>query len=260
MPRVSVTIITLNESAHIAAAIDSAAWADEVIVVDAGSADDTLAIAHARGARTFTRAWTGYVDQKNHAAALAANDWIFSLDADERITPPLAAEIRERLVPEPPVRGYRVPRVTFHLGRWIRTTDFYPDYQTRLYDRRAARWQGKYVHESVVVDGGAGELSQELQHYSYRDLADHLDRINRYTTLAARQMHENGRRAGAADLLLHPPAAFVRNYILRRGFADGMPGLTLSMVNAYSVLLKFAKLWELGQKSQVPGPKSQAPT
>ncbi len=250
MPRVTVTIITLDEAAHIADAIDSAAWADEIIVVDSGSVDDTLAIARARGARTETRAWTGYVDQKNFAAGLATHDWIFSLDADERIPPALASEVRALLSSEPPRGGYRVPRVTFHLGRWIRTTDFYPDFQTRLYDRRRARWQGRYVHESVTVDGEPGQLTNELQHYSYRNLSDHLDRINAYTTLAARQMHESGRRARAIDLLLHPPAAFLRNYVLRRGFLDGTAGLTLSMVNAYSVLLKFAKLWELQRCSR----------
>jgi glycosyltransferase involved in cell wall biosynthesis len=245
VPKVSVTIITLNEADHIAAAIGSAAWADEVIVVDAESTDDTPAIARAHGAAVHTRRWTGYVDQKNHAAALAAHDWIFSLDADERITPALAAEVRARLADEPPCPAYRVPRVTFHLGRWIRTTDFYPDFQTRLYDRRAAWWRGRYVHESVGTDGPVGRLTNELEHYSYRDLADHLGRINRYTSLAARQMHEAGRRARAVDLLVHPPAAFLRNYVLRRGFLDGTVGLTLSLVNAYSVLLKFAKLWEL---------------
>ncbi len=250
MPRVTVTIITLDEAAHIADAIDSAAWADEIIVVDSGSVDDTLAIARARGARTETRAWTGYVDQKNFAASLASHDWIFSLDADERIPPALASEIRALLATEPHRGGYRVPRVTFHLGRWVRTTDFYPDYQTRLYDRRKGRWQGRYVHESVTVDGNTGQLTTELLHYSYRDLTDHLDRINAYTTLAARQMHESGRRARAVDLLLHPPAAFLRNYILRRGFLDGTAGLTLSLVNAYSVLLKFAKLWELQRCSR----------
>jgi glycosyltransferase involved in cell wall biosynthesis len=245
VPRVSVTIITLNEADHIADAIESASWADEVIVVDSGSTDGTPDIARAKGAEVSTRAWSGYVDQKNHAASLASNDWVFSLDADERITPALASEVRALLHAEPPHRGLRVPRVTYHLGRWVRTTDFYPDYQTRLYDRRAARWQGKYVHESVRVDGEVGRLRNELQHYSYRNLADHLDRINRYTTLAARQMHEAGRRAGPFDLLLHPPAAFLRNYVLRRGFLDGTAGLTLSLVNSYTVLLKFAKLWEL---------------
>lgn len=253
MPPVTVTIITKDEATHIAAAITSASWADEVIVVDCGSTDDTVAIATSMRARVDFRAWTGWIDQKNHAAALASNDWIFSLDADERITPELAAEIRTLLAAEPPKRGYRVPRVTFYLGRWIRTTDFFPDFQTRLYDRRAARWDGKYVHESVGVDGPVGDLKNELQHYSYDDLRDHLDRINRYTTLAARQMHEDGRRAGAFDLLVHPPAAFLRNYVLRRGFLDGTVGLTLSSVNAYSVFLKFAKLWELQHGSGKAG-------
>jgi glycosyltransferase involved in cell wall biosynthesis len=262
VPKVSVTIITLNEAAHVAAAIDSASWADEIVLVDCGSSDETVSIARAKGARVETRAWTGYVDQKNFAAGLASNDWIFSLDADERIPPSLAGEVRTVLGSDSPHRGYRVPRVTFHLGRWIRTTDFYPDYQTRLYDRRAARWYGQYVHESVTVDAGStGRLTNELQHYSYRDLGDHLDRINRYSTLAARQMYERGRRTGAFDLLVHPPAAFLRNYILRRGFMDGTAGLTLSLVNSYSVFLKFAKLWELQSSSgarTAPSPEPRA--
>ena len=257
MPRVTVTIITLDEAAHIADAIDSAAWADEIVVVDSGSVDDTLAVARGKGARTGTRAWTGYVDQKNFAASLASHDWIFSLDADERIPASLASEIRAVLATEPPVHGYRVPRVTYHLGRWVRTTDFYPDYQTRLYDRRKAQWQGRYVHESVAVEGPAGQLTKELHHYSYRNLSDHLDRINAYATLAARQMHEGGRRARTVDLLMHPPAAFLRNYVLRRGFLDGTAGLILSVVNTYSVFLKFAKLWEIqrlpAHGSSLPG-------
>jgi hypothetical protein len=197
------------------------------------------------------REWSGYVDQKNFAAERAVHDWIFSLDADERVTPALAAEIRALLVAEPRARGYRQPRVTHHLGRWVRTTDFYPDYQTRLYDRRAARWRGKYVHESVAVDGPVGQLRGELEHYSFRNLRDQLDRINHYTTLAARQMHEAGRRSGPLHLLVHPPAAFLRNYVLRRGVLDGTAGLTISLMNAYSVFLKFAKLWEMQRAQEV---------
>jgi glycosyltransferase involved in cell wall biosynthesis len=255
VPNLSVTIITLNEADHIAHAIDSAAWADEIIVVDSGSTDGTVDIARAKGVTVATRPWTGYVDQKNHAATLATHDWIFSLDADERIPPALANEIRALLSAEPPRNGYRLPRVTFHLGRWMRTTDFYPDYQTRLYNRRAARWRGNHVHESVSVDGGAGQLGHELQHYSFKDLRDQIGRINHYSTLAARQMHETGRRTGPFELLVHPPAAFLRNYILRRGFLDGTAGLTLSLVNSYSVFLKFAKLWELQHISTGPGGK-----
>ena len=248
MPKLSVTIITLNEADHIAAAIDSVGWADEVIVIDSGSTEGTADIARATRATVVVREWPGYVEQKNHAATLAANDWILSLDADERIPPALAGEIQGVLRQEPAARAYRIPRVTFHLGRWIRTTDFYPDFQTRLYDRRAARWRGKYVHESVTADGPVGRLEHQIEHYSYRDLRDHLDRINHYTSLAARQMHEAGRRSGPLHLLVHPPAAFIRNYVLRRGFTDGTAGLLLSMVNSYSVFLKFAKLWELGRR------------
>jgi glycosyltransferase involved in cell wall biosynthesis len=265
VPPVSVTIITLNEADHIADAIRSAAWADEVIVIDSGSTDGTVDLARQAGARVECRTWTGWIDQKNFAAGLAAHDWIFSLDADERITPALAEEVRATLRADPPVRGYRIPRVTFHLGKWIRTTDFYPDFQTRLYDRRSARWQGGHVHESVTVDGASGQLTQELQHYSYRDLADHLARINTYSSLAARTMFEKGRRATFADILLHPPAAFLRNYILRRGVLDGTAGLTISAINAYWVFLKFAKLWELERNPQsripdpneIPDPESQ---
>lgn len=252
VPKVTVTIITLKEAEHIAAAIDSARWADEVLVVDCGSTDGTVDIARSTGAVVLCREWTGYVDQKNFAAERASHDWIFSLDADERITPALAAEVRTLLTTEPPLGGYRLPRVAYHLGRWVRTTDFYPDYQTRLYDRRTARWRGQYVHESVSVDGPVGQLRHELQHYSFRNLRDQLDRINHYTTLAARQMHESGRRSGPLHLLVHPPAAFLRNYLLRRGILDGTAGLTISLMNAYSVFLKFAKLWEMQREEKVP--------
>jgi glycosyltransferase involved in cell wall biosynthesis len=252
---VTVTIITKDEADHIVAAIESARWANEIIVVDCGSQDDTVTLARAAGVRVEHREWTGWVDQKNFAARLASHDWIFSLDADERLTPRMAQEIRSILATEPPHRAYRVPRVTFHLGRWIRSTDFYPDFQTRLYDRRAARWQGRYVHESVSVDGPVGQLTNELLHYSYRDLHDHLERINQYTTLAARQMHERGRRASILDLLVQAPAAFLRNYVLRRGFTDGGVGLTLSLVNAYAVFAKFAKLREIEREPHTDSPR-----
>jgi len=248
VPKVSVTIITRNEAADIEAACESVAWADEIVVVDSGSTDETAAIARRRGARVEERGWPGYIAQKNYAASIAAHDWILSLDADERVTPALAAEIRSRLSGEPVEHAFRVPRVTFHLGRWIRTTDWYPDYQTRLYDRRSAEWTGRYVHEAVTVRGGTGQLRGELQHYAYRDIADHLETIDRYTTLAATQMHEDGRRATALDLALHPLFAFLRNYIVRGGIRDGATGFLISRMNAFYVFLKFAKLWELQRK------------
>ena len=198
-------------------------------------------IARTKGATVITREWPGYVDQKNFAAERASHDWIFSLDADERVTPALAADPRALLAAGPAAPAYRIARVTFHLGRWLRTTDFYPDPRKPGCTTDARRaGVARDVHESVTADGPVGRLNEEIQHYSYRDLHDHLDRINHYTSLAARQMHEAGRRTWPLDLLVHPPAAFLRNFVLRRGFLDGGVGLTLSLVNAYAVFAKFA--------------------
>jgi glycosyltransferase involved in cell wall biosynthesis len=245
VPGITAIVITLNEAAHIDACLDAVAFADERIVVDSGSTDGTPDLARAKGARVEVRGWPGYAAQKNAAAELASHDWVLSVDADERVTPALAAEIRDTLN-APAHAGYRMPRVTFHLGRWIRTTDWYPDFQLRLYDRRRGRWTPRRVHESVTVEGTPGVLGGELQHYAYRDIEHHLDTINRYTTLAAEQLQEAGRRAGLGDLVLHPPAAFFRNYILRRGIADGVPGFIISAMNTHYVFLKFAKLWARG--------------
>ena len=245
MPGVSVIVITLNEAAHIEACLQSVAWADDVVVVDSGSTDGTPALARAKGARVVERGWPGYSEQKNFAAAEARHDWVLSVDADERVTPELAAEIKTRLDSSPTETGFRVPRVTWHLGKWIRTTDWYPDYQLRLYDRRRAKWASRRVHESVSAEGEVGRLRNDLQHYAYRDIGHHHQTMDRYTTLAAEEMHANGRRAGVFHLTIHPWAAFMRNYILRRGFLDGSAGFIISVMNAYYVFLKFAKLRSL---------------
>ena len=256
MPKLSVTVVAKNEAADLGSALASVAWADEIVVVDSHSTDDTSAIARQYTDRVVVHDWLGHIEQKNYAASLASHDWILSLDADERVTPALADEIRSVMSGTPHEAAFRVPRVTWHLGRWIRTTDWYPDFQTRLYDRRLAKWTGRYVHEAVTVDGEVGRLRGELQHYAYRDIADHLDTIDRYTTYAARQMHEDGRRAGILQLLGHPPLAFLRNYIAHRGILDGGPGLIVSALNSYYVFLKFAKLRELeSQKSEVSSQK-----
>ena len=250
MPKLSVTAITKNEAADIGAALESVAWADELIVVDSGSTDGTPAIARRHAAHVVEREWPGYIAQKNYAASIASHDWILSLDADERVTPELAREIQQAIAATSPNAAYRVPRVTWYLGRWIRTTDWYPDYQTRLYDRRLAKWTGKYVHEAVTVRGAVGRLRGELHHFPYRDIADHLETIDRYTTYAARQMHEDGRRAGLPQIAGHPPLAFIRNYLIHGGIRDGAPGFIISALNAYYVFLKFSKLWELQQQKE----------
>ena len=251
--KLTVTVITLNEAANIEACLASVAWADERLVIDSHSTDDTAARATASGARVIVRDWPGYSAQKNFAAGEAAHDWILSIDADERVTPELAEEIRSILssAPEPP--GFRIPRMTWHLGRWIRTTDWYPDYQLRLYDRRAGEWNGRRVHESVrLAQGAPGQLTHDLQHYPYRDISHHLATIDRYTTLAAEQMAADGKRPSIAGVALHPPFAFLRNYILRGGFKNGSAGFIVSALNSYYVFLKLAKAREMPES-----PRSQ---
>ena len=247
--KLSVTVITLNEAAHIGAALASVAWADEIIVIDCGSSDGTVDIARLQATRVEVRDWPGYGAQKNRAAELASHDWILSLDADERVTPELAQEIRG-ILQHPGAAGYRIPRVTWYLGRWIRSTDWYPDLQLRLYDRRAARWNLRQVHESVDLGERPGRLRHEIQHYAYRDVSHHLATIDRYTTLAADQWMEDGRRTTALEAVVHPPLAFLRNYILRGGFRDGAAGVLVSLLNSYYVFLKFVKLWERQQRPQ----------
>ena len=252
--KLTVTVITFNEAEHIAETLASVAWADEIIVVDSGSTDGTAEIARGRATRVVTRPWPGYSAQKNFAADEASHDWVLSIDADERVTPELAAEIRALLARGPEAGGYRVRRVSYYLGRWIRSTDWFPDLQLRLYDRRAGRWNDLPIHESFRLTAGEpGRLRAELQHYAYRDISHHLAKIDAYTTLIADQWEAEGRRTGPLMMAVHPWFAFVRNYVLRGGFRDGTAGFVVSLLNAYYVFLKLAKLWERQRRRGQPG-------
>jgi glycosyltransferase involved in cell wall biosynthesis len=244
---ISAVLITLNEEPRIAAALASVRFCDEVVVMDAGSVDATRAIAEAAGARVVVRPWEGFTAQRNHAVNEARHDWVLAVDADERVTAPLRAEIEGLRAAGFGHPGYRIPRVAFYLGRWIRGTDWYPDPQLRLFDRRRGRWTGGLIHESVHVDGETGRLHGELEHYSYVDISDHLSTIDRYTTLWAKQAHAEGRRAGILDGCLASSWAFLRNYVLKRGFLMGEAGLTISTLNAYYTYAKMAKLRELAR-------------
>jgi glycosyltransferase involved in cell wall biosynthesis len=248
--KLTVTVITRNEAAHIAAALRSVSWADEIIVVDSYSTDETVEIARQHATRVDVRAWPGYGAQKNYAAEIAANDWILSLDADDRGSPELASAIAELMRRGPDAPGYRVPRVTWYLGRWIRSTDWYPDFQLRLYDRRAGRFNSRPVHESIELTGQPGYLRHDLQHYAYRDVSHHLATIDRYTTLAAEQWNADGRRTSVLQAAVHPPLAFLRNYALRGGFRDGAAGFVISALNSYYVFLKHVKRWERQQAAR----------
>jgi glycosyltransferase involved in cell wall biosynthesis len=239
-------LIAQNEEKTIEDALRSVAFCDEIVLVDSGSSDRTREIAEASGARVIVNApWPGFVAQRDFATRAARHDWVLALDADERVSDPLRAEIEALRKAGFEAAGYRMPRVAFYLGRTIRGTDWYPDWQVRLFDRRRAGWQGDLVHESVVVRGPVARLRGELEHQPYADISDHLRKIDSYTTLWARQAHA----AGRGSSLLHVSAgagwAFFRNYVLKRGFMLGSVGLLVSVLNTHYTFVKLAKLREL---------------
>ncbi|HWN99744.1 MAG TPA: glycosyltransferase family 2 protein [Blastocatellia bacterium] len=249
--KITATIITFNEEHNITEALESLAWADEIIVVDSESSDETVHIARRFTDRVFVSEWQGYSAQKNFAAQKASCDWIFSLDADERVSPELAAEIAQlKQAPDPQAAGFEMPRLTFYLGRWIKHSGWYPDRKLRLYDRRRGRWRGDYVHETLEVDGRVERLSGHILHFTVRSAAEHHARLDRYTTLAADQAYVKGKRASIASLVLAPAGAFVRSYFLKLGFLDGAQGFIIARFAAHYSFLKHLKLWEMNRDDE----------
>lgn len=251
----SVVIIARNEAPRIGPCLESAAFADEVVVVDAQSGDGTADLCRQRGARVFERAWTGYGDQKNFAMAQVAQPWILILDADERVPAPLRAEIEEVLRGgrQPGALAYRIPRRNYFFGRWLRHGGLYPDYQVRLLRRGAGRYNDAALHESLLVDGPIGTMRHPLDHETEPTIADHFRRLDRYTTLAARETGRRRHRVGWTDLTVRPAAALLKKYILKQGFRDGVHGFLLSAFAAMHIFLKYAKLWEAQLGPPAPG-------
>jgi glycosyltransferase involved in cell wall biosynthesis len=248
--KISATIIAFNEAENIRAACESVAWADEILLVDSRSTDGTREVAAACGARVVERDWPGFAAQKQFAAESAAHDWVFSLDADERVSGELRASVAAlRGADESSLAGgYRVARRSFYMGRWIKGGGWYPDYQLRLYDRRRGRWEGAHVHESVKMQAGArvGTLGGDLLHFSVRDAAHHHRMIGeRYAPLAARQMFEAGRRTTPLRIATAGPAAFTRSLLLKGGLRDGLAGLAIARFAAHHAFLKHLMLWEM---------------
>jgi glycosyltransferase involved in cell wall biosynthesis len=239
-----VTVITHNEEERLRACLESVAWADELVVVDAESADKTVTVAREHTDRIWVRPWPGFAAQKNFAIDQSRGDWILSLDADERVTPELAARIRAIVAAGGPADGYRIPRRNFFWGAWVRHGGLYPDYQLRLFRRPAGRFVAHGVHESVAVTGRVEALAEPLLHHSYRDLDDFVRRSNRYSSLAAADWVRDGRGARMADLIFRPLARFVSMYIIRGGFLDGWRGLVLAVLYAEYVFLRMAKVLE----------------
>ena len=243
-PRLSVVLVTRNEEDRLRAALESVAWADEIVVVDAESDDKTVTIAREFTDHVVVRPWPGYAVQKNVAIDLATGDWILSLDADEVVSAELTAEIRRVLAADGPADGYSVPRRNIFWGRWVRHGGLYPDWQLRLFRRGRGRFVERAVHESVTVDGRVERLSGHLEHRSYRDVGDFLARADRYAALAAADAVAQGRRAGVRNLVLRPLGRFVSMYVVRGGVLDGWRGFLLASLYAYYVLIRAVKIWE----------------
>ena len=250
--QITATIITFNEESNIKAACESVAWADEIVVVDSNSTDKTRDIAAACGARVITNEWPGFGAQKQFAVNRAEHDWIFSLDADERVSDQLRSSI-ENLKKQQRTDGpdaFVVPRRTYYQGRWIRGGGWYPDYQLRLFNRTKGHWKLRQVHESVSMDSGSrvGEISGDLLHYTSPNAAHHHKMIGeRYAPLAAQQMFEEGRRTSIFGVVTAGPAAFIRSLFLKGGFRDGFAGFTIASFAAHHAFLKHLMLWELQQ-------------
>lgn len=252
--KISATIITFNEQSNIKAACESIAWADELLVVDSNSTDATRELAAGYGARVITNAWPGFGAQKQFAVDQAKHEWIFSLDADERVSDELRTAIESlRSKPESELAdGYQIARRTFYQKRWIRGGGWYPDRQLRLFRKSKGHWKQRHIHESVTMEQGARveKLSGDLLHYTSHDAAHHHRMIGeRYAPLAARQMLEEGRRTSVLGVASAGPAAFIRSLILKGGLRDGFAGFTIASFAAHHAFLKHLILWERQQST-----------
>ena len=256
--KISACIIAYNEENKIAEAIESVIWADEILIVDSESTDETRKIAESLGAKVLIKKWAGFSKQKQFAADCAAHDWIFSLDADERVSDRLKAEILKlKSSPENDLaNGYRIPRLSFYMNRPIRHGGWYPDWQLRFFNRRRGKWKDVLIHESVQMNEGAKveKLSGDILHHTVENASHHHRMIGmRYAPLAAQQMFERGRKTSAFKVATVGTTTFLQNYILKRGLLDGFAGFCIARFAAHHAFLKHLLLWEM----QNQNPKSQ---
>jgi glycosyltransferase involved in cell wall biosynthesis len=247
--RLSAVIIAMNEEENLPRCLESIGWIDEIIIIDSGSSDKTRSIAEQAGARVYDIKWNGFGPAKQYGVSMAAGNWILSIDADEEVSPELAAEIRHIIKDGPKYDGYYIPRRTMFLGRWVSHCGWYPDRVLRLFDKSRGNFNQSSVHEKVILDGKSGHLQGELRHYSYPTLKHYLKKFNRYTTLGAEEAFRLGKKASWFDMAVRPPATFFKHYIAKQGFRDGWEGFVISMLSSMAVLVKYAKLRELKQRN-----------
>ncbi len=243
--KISVVLITKNEAHNIRECLESVSWCDRAIIVDSGSTDGTVELARGLGAQVFeTTSWPGFGPQKNLALSKADTEWVLSIDADERVTPALRDEILAAMA-SGNADAYEMPRLSRFCGRFIRHGGWYPDRLTRLFRRGKARFTDDIVHENVIADGPVGRLTEPLLHYTYDDFSQVLRKVDQYSSLGARQAFARGKTASPASAVVHGAWAFLRTYLLRRGFLDGAQGLGVALMNGQASYYKYIKLWLL---------------
>jgi glycosyltransferase involved in cell wall biosynthesis len=247
MSELSVILITKNEAENIRACLESVSWADEIIVVDSASSDDTVAICKELGAQVYVHDWPGFGVQKNRALGYATRDWVLSLDADERVMPELRAEIEAILKDGQAADSYLVPRLSNYCGRFMRHSGWYPDLLPRLFKRGKARFSDDLVHERLIIEGETGKLQGLLLHYAFDDLEEVLHKVNQYSTAGAAMMQQRGRQASLIGAVLRGLWSFVRTYVLRGGFLDGREGFMLAVSNAEGTYYRYLKLMLLNK-------------
>jgi glycosyltransferase involved in cell wall biosynthesis len=247
LSRISSIIITHNESENIRRCLTSVNWADEIVVVDSESTDDTRGIASEFTDRIYDLRWEGFGPAKEFARSKATGDWILSVDADEVVSDKLREEIQTTIQSENPLDGYYIPRRSNFLGRWISHGGWYPDHVLRLFRRNKGRFTDRLVHEQAQVSGKKGFLRNDLLHHTDPDFDHYLNKLNHYTSLDARQLLREGKKAKPTDILLRPPAAFLKMYFLKKGFLDGKQGFILASSSAFHVFSKYVKLWHSSQ-------------
>jgi glycosyltransferase involved in cell wall biosynthesis len=246
---ISCIIITWNESKNIRRCLESVKWADEIVVVDSNSTDDTKKIAMEFTDKIFNLDWGGFGAAKEFAKKQARGEWILSIDADEAVTQELREEIQKVISSADPQDGYFIPRRSNFLGRWMKHGGWYPDFVLRLFKKQKGQFTSSLVHEKVIVEGRTGYLKNNLLHYTDPDLDHYLIKLNRYTTIDALQRSKEDKTSSPADLLIRPAATFIKMYLFKLGFLDGIAGLILAVSSAFHVFVKYAKLWHLGQSS-----------
>lgn len=242
---ISAFIVCCNEERQIRRCLESIKWCDEIVIVDSGSTDNTLAICQEYTSKVFYHPWQGYVGQKQHALSLCSGEWVLNLDADEEVSEELAQELRGFANSDNSrVNGCYLNRVVFFLNRWWRKGGWYPEYRLRFCRRSATLWGGDEPHEKASVTGNTTRCKGELYHYSFSDLADYVRRSNTLSSNATSTLLARGSVFSLSMLLVRPVARFFKFYILKRGFREGIAGLIVALIEAYSVLLKYSKLWE----------------